>query len=68
VEGEGKVILDWNERLRDLTEGLVERYPGVSAFVHDTHKVYAEVIEDPSVYPQTSGLKNTAGFCKAYAK
>ncbi|KAF2020915.1 carbohydrate esterase family 16 protein [Aaosphaeria arxii CBS 175.79] len=66
VEGEGKVILDWNERVKKLAGGLALKHAGVKTFVHDTHKVYSDIIEDVNAFEQTEGLKNVTGYCKAY--
>lgn len=68
VAGEDIAIQDWNKRLQNLTSTFKTKHEGVQTFVHDTHDVYAKVLKDPAVFPQTSGLKNTTGFCKAYAK
>ncbi|KAF2277126.1 uncharacterized protein EI97DRAFT_310501 [Westerdykella ornata] len=67
VAGEDAAIRDWNTRLGKLATEFRKRHRGVETFVHNTHDVYAAAIQDPSSYPQTSGLKNTTGFCKAYA-
>lgn len=68
VAAEGAVIQDWNTRLRKMSSEFKNRHPGVETFVHNTWDVYASAIEDPKVFEQTAGLKNTTGFCKAYAK
>jgi hypothetical protein len=68
VAGEDAAIQNWNTRLRRLSSEFRNRHAGVETFVHNTHEVYAAAIEDPTSFPQTSGLKNTTGFCKAYAK
>lgn len=68
VEAEGKVILEWNERVVELASKLEKKHPGAKTFVHDTHKVYVDVIEDVASWEQTAGLKNVTGFCQKYAK
>ncbi|KAH9864134.1 hypothetical protein J1614_010068 [Plenodomus biglobosus] len=67
VREEGKVILDWNARLDGMAKGLKAKYEDTAVFVHDTHGVFDAVIKNPSVFEQTQGLKNTTGFCAAYA-
>jgi hypothetical protein len=69
IEHEGLAILDWNKRVTALaTQFKSTKNETVTTFVHDTHKVFDDVIKDPKSYEQTSGLKNTTGFCAAYAK
>ncbi|KAF2796946.1 carbohydrate esterase family 16 protein [Melanomma pulvis-pyrius CBS 109.77] len=68
IENEGIAIRDWNRRLADLTTRFkAGRNESVNTFVHDTHAVFDAVIRDPASFEQTSGVKNTTGFCKAYA-
>lgn len=68
VQAEGKVILDWNSRLTALTKAFKKSHGDVQVFVHDTYKVFDEVIKNPKAYPQTSGYKNVTGYCAAYEK
>jgi phospholipase/lecithinase/hemolysin len=68
VENEGKVILDWNKRLSAMTAAFKKSHTEANLFVHDTYKVYDDVIKSPKAWPQTSGLKNVTGYCAAYAK
>ncbi|KAF2749600.1 carbohydrate esterase family 16 protein [Sporormia fimetaria CBS 119925] len=67
VAGEEVAIKDWNARLRRLSAEFRKRHPGVVTFVHKTYDLYIATIEEPTTYPQTSGLKNTTGFCEVYA-
>ncbi|KAF2001900.1 carbohydrate esterase family 16 protein [Amniculicola lignicola CBS 123094] len=67
VENEGLVIADWNKRVKGMAEGLVKGKSGVKTWVHDTWKVFNDVIKDPKAFEQTQGLKNVMGFCKAYS-
>ena len=68
VAGEGAVIADWNSRVEKMSSAFSAKHTGVTTFVHDTHKVFADVIADPSSYSQTSGYKNVTGYCEAYMK
>jgi hypothetical protein len=68
VAGEDVAIKDWNARLKNLTETFKAKHEGITTFVHNTHEVYAKAIADPKVFEQTAGVKNTTGFCSAYAK
>lgn len=68
VEAEGKVILDWNRRLTALTKAFKKSHTDSQIFVHDTYKVFNDVIKKPKAYPQTSGYKNVTGYCAAYEK
>ncbi|KAF2706958.1 carbohydrate esterase family 16 protein [Pleomassaria siparia CBS 279.74] len=67
IENEGIAVVDWNKRVVDLTTRFKSGKNGtVSTFVHDTHALFDAVIKDPKSYEQTSGLKNTTGYCTAY--
>jgi len=57
IENEGLAIKYWNNKNESIT-----------TFVHDTHGVYSAIIEDPANFEQTKGIKNTTGYCTAYAK
>lgn len=67
-ENEGKVIADWNSRLANMTAQFKAKHTGITTFIHDTNKLFSDVIADPKSYEQTAGLKNVTAFCKAYAK
>lgn len=66
VETEGKVIRDWNKRLSAMTAAFKKNHRDANLFVHDTYKVFADVIKNPKSYPQTAVYKNVTGFCEAY--
>lgn len=68
VKGEDTAIQDFNQRLAELSSKFSTKHPGVSTFVHDTHGVFEKALANPSVFEQTSGIKNTTGYCDAYAK
>jgi phospholipase/lecithinase/hemolysin len=68
IEHEGTAILDWNKRVASLASKMQARHSGVKTFVHDTWKVFDDVIANPKVYEQTAGLKNVTGWCTAYEK
>jgi phospholipase/lecithinase/hemolysin len=68
VENEGLVIKDWNKRVHALAAAFKAKHEDAVTFVHDTYAVYDKVIADPKAFPQTSGLKNTTGYCKEYEK
>jgi phospholipase/lecithinase/hemolysin len=67
VENEGRVILDWNRRLKDLTSAFGRAHGDANLFVHDTWSTYDRVLKNPAAFEQTRGLRNTTGFCAAYA-
>lgn len=68
VENEGRVIAEWNTRVAGLAKAVKKKHRDANLFVHDTYKVFNDVIKNPKSWPQTSGLKNVTGFCAAYAK
>ena len=67
VENEGRVILEWNRRLANMTKAFGTAHKDAALFVHDTWSVYDRVIKSPAAFKQTRGLRNTTGFCAAYA-
>lgn len=68
IENEGKMLETWNAKLKNMTDKFSARHDSANMFIHDTHGAYAAALEDPTVFPQTSGIKNTTGYCEAYAK
>ncbi|KAF2266135.1 hypothetical protein CC78DRAFT_531803 [Lojkania enalia] len=67
VEGEGRVIVDWNDRLVVMSHAFQDRHDEKpSVFVHDTWQTFTSALDDPSVFPQTNGIRNTTGWCKVY--
>lgn len=69
IENEGKMIDVWNEKLKNMTTAFNARHANASnIFIHDTHGVFDKALKDPTAFEQTSGLKNTTGYCTAYEK
>ncbi|KAF2642776.1 hypothetical protein P280DRAFT_395984 [Massarina eburnea CBS 473.64] len=66
VENEGKMIGVWNDKLTNLTKTFGTKHTDTKLMIHDTFGVFNDVINDPSAYEQTKGLKNTTGYCEAY--
>lgn len=69
IKKEGLAILDWNKRVTALAAKFkTGKKESVTTFVHDTYKVFNDVLKNPAVYEQTKGLKDTTNFCAAYAR
>ncbi|EPE08721.1 hypothetical protein F503_04308 [Ophiostoma piceae UAMH 11346] len=51
----------------DLASDLQAKNSGANVWVIDTAIPFNAVLDAPSVFPQTAGIKNTTGFCEAYA-
>jgi phospholipase/lecithinase/hemolysin len=69
IENEGKMIETWNAKLKNLTTTFSKRHNNTPRiFIHDTHTLFTNVINNPKSYEQTAGLKNTTGYCTAYEK
>lgn len=69
VENEGKMIGVWNSKLVNMTAAFNARHGHkTTTIIHDTHAVYEAALKDPKAFPQTSGIKNTTAWCKAYEK
>lgn len=58
-------INDFNYRMTKLFDSFTKD-KDVSVLLFHTNKLFSEVIDDPSVFPQTAIYKNTTGSCKAY--
>ena len=58
------------ERFNGLVEGLAgdvaSEREGVNVWVYDTYKSFSEVLDDPTAYPATEGLKDVTTFCEEY--
>lgn len=69
IENEGKMIGVWNEKLKNMTAAFSARHANsTNMLIHDTYGVFSAALKDPKTFEQTSGLKNTTGYCDAYAK
>ncbi|KAI0839695.1 carbohydrate esterase family 16 protein [Hypoxylon sp. FL0890] len=67
VEAEKSAIADWNNRVSDTAAALKSNHTDdVNVWVYDSNKIFGEVLDNPSAYEQTAGLKNTTSFCTAY--
>ncbi|KAF1977338.1 hypothetical protein BU23DRAFT_294399 [Bimuria novae-zelandiae CBS 107.79] len=67
IENEGKMIEVWNSKLANLTSAFSKRHSNKpKIFVHDTHALFTQVINNPKSFEQTAGLKNVTGYCTAY--
>lgn len=64
---ENSAILAWNANVTALAANLSTAYADATAFVFDTHALFAAVLDDPAVYPQTAAYVNTTDYCEAYA-
>ena len=59
------------EKFNGLVQGLagdVAAKKGASVWVYDTYKSFSEVLDDPTSYPATEGLKDLTTFCEEYQK
>jgi phospholipase/lecithinase/hemolysin len=61
-------IADWNNALKKMAESLKDDYRDVNVFTIDTNKIFTQVLNKPSSYPQTALYKNTTAYCVAYEK
>ncbi|KAL8944494.1 MAG: hypothetical protein Q9216_000404 [Gyalolechia sp. 2 TL-2023] len=59
-------INDFNYRMTKLFDSFTKDKKDVSVLLFHTNKLFSQVMNDPSVFPQTAIYKNTTGSCKAY--
>ncbi|KAL8947374.1 MAG: hypothetical protein Q9222_006340 [Ikaeria aurantiellina] len=65
---EGNDINDFNYRMQVLYNTFTTNHTadGISVLLFNTNKLFSEVIDNPGIFPQTAGYKNTTGACRAY--
>ncbi|KAL9133146.1 MAG: hypothetical protein Q9175_005679 [Cornicularia normoerica] len=61
-----RAVSDWNAGLASLASNLTLAHPDATVFHFDTHALFAEVIDDPKSYPQTTIYRNTREPCEEY--
>ncbi|KAI5861427.1 carbohydrate esterase family 16 protein [Durotheca rogersii] len=67
AEQERAAIADWNGRVADLAAALKSNHTEqVNVWLYDTNESFGRVIDNPTAFPQTAGLKNTTAYCTAY--
>ncbi|KAI5922461.1 hypothetical protein F4810DRAFT_264852 [Camillea tinctor] len=59
-------IATWNGLVEDLAASLKSNNSETNVWVYDSNKSFGAVMDDPSAYEATSGLKNTTDYCTAY--
>jgi phospholipase/lecithinase/hemolysin len=64
---ERTAIQEWNGLLMKFGRQFREMHADVAIFVFDTYTLFNTVLNNPKVFPQTAGYKNTTNFCEAYA-
>ncbi|KAI4131089.1 MAG: hypothetical protein LQ338_001410 [Usnochroma carphineum] len=63
---EGPDINDFNYRMALLFNNFTSTHTDVTVFLFNTNSLFSQVLDNPSVFPQTAIYKNTTGSCKAY--
>lgn len=59
-------IADWNMRLQGLAANLTETYRDSLGHVFDMHTFIGAILNNPSTFTQTAGIRNTTEACAAY--
>lgn len=65
---EDTMVTDWNERVAALAQDLRSNYTGTFVAEFDYHTLMGDVIDDPTIYPETAVYKNTTEYCDAYGE
>ncbi|KAB2572160.1 Lipase GDSL [Lasiodiplodia theobromae] len=63
---EKPAVVDFNDRISNLASSLQEKHTDATVFQFDAHTLFNKILDDPSSYTQTAGLKNTTGYCADY--
>lgn len=58
----------FNFRLGALAWSLTRKHPDASVFQLDVNYLFAKVIDDPTLFPETAGYRNTTNDCAAYSE
>ncbi|KAH9885061.1 carbohydrate esterase family 16 protein [Xylariomycetidae sp. FL2044] len=73
AQGEESVALEkeaiayWNQEVVAIGARLKEASAdSVNVWVYDSETSFNQVMDDPTVYPETAGLKNTTDYCVEY--
>ncbi|KAL0261895.1 hypothetical protein SLS55_003328 [Diplodia seriata] len=66
VDLEKPVVTDFNTRISNLASSLQEKHADTTVFTFDAHTLFNQILDDPSSYTQTAGLKNTTAYCTDY--
>ncbi|EPE31613.1 SGNH hydrolase [Glarea lozoyensis ATCC 20868] len=56
----------WNRKLGEMAAQLKTEHGEANVWVTDTNALFNKVLDDPGVYSQTRGLRNTTGYCADY--
>lgn len=63
-----RAILDFNMRISNMAQRLVQQHADATAFVFDTFALFNEVLDNPRSREETAGYTNTTGFCFSYSR
>jgi phospholipase/lecithinase/hemolysin len=59
----------FNGLIGDMAKNLTTAHAGaVNVWVYDSNASFSAVLDNPAVYTQTAGYKNTTAYCDAYEK
>ncbi|KAI1310664.1 hypothetical protein F5Y03DRAFT_403046 [Xylaria venustula] len=58
-------VASWNQKLVDFA-GEVKAKGDTNVWVYDSNTSFGKILDDPTSYTQTAGLKNTTSYCAAY--
>ncbi|KAI1827067.1 hypothetical protein F4861DRAFT_536544 [Xylaria intraflava] len=58
-------VASWNQKVVDLATTLKAK-DSTNVWVYDSNTAFGQVLDDPTSFPQTAGLKNTTDYCDAY--
>ncbi|KAF5658683.1 carbohydrate esterase family 16 [Fusarium heterosporum] len=61
-------VADWNRRVKALQKEFGRLHPSATVFLYDTYPLFQKVYENPLQFHETSGYKDTKGYCSKYEK
>ena len=60
-------IDDYNGRIAAMLKKVSAKYPDSTFFKINMYSIFHQVLDDPSKFPQTKGIKDTSTNCAYYA-
>lgn len=66
VSAVAAAVKSYNAALASTVAQFRADRAGATVFVHDTHALFAQVLDNPASTPQTAGIAYTTGYCSQY--
>ncbi|KAI9695275.1 MAG: hypothetical protein M1820_008737 [Bogoriella megaspora] len=61
-------VIDFNLRIDKMVANFTKTYADVTAFQFDTHALFSQVLNNPTVFPETKAYENVTDWCGKYER